>query len=159
MEARLAPDSAAMALAVTRSGGRRSRQRTAPSSRFMRLLGRGLIRKRSAASAYLYRCLVSLQDGTERYMSVATVISSLLLASLLCYSAARKLSHEPRYIEGYLRVGVPERRLNQLAGVLVAGAASLVAGLFWTPVGIASAIALLAYFAVAIAFHLRADDC
>ena len=91
-------------------------------------------------------------------MSPAITIISLLLAAALAFSAIRKLSHEPRYVEGYLRVGVPEDRLDPLAVVLVAGAAGLIAGLFWTPVGIAAAAGLVVYFLVAIGFHLRAGD-
>ena len=91
-------------------------------------------------------------------MSVATSIVSILLAALLTISAAIKLTRREPYVQGYLKVGVPEDRLNQLAILLLAGACGLLLGLAWETIGVAAAAALLAYFAVAIAFHLRADD-
>ncbi|MGN9913481.1 DoxX family protein [Phytohabitans sp. LJ34] len=91
-------------------------------------------------------------------MSVATAAVSLLLAALLVFTALRKLSHRPEVVATYTRVGVPEERLNLLAALLLAGAAALVAGLWWRPVGIASAAALVAYFVLAIGAHVRARD-
>jgi len=91
-------------------------------------------------------------------MSVATVLISVLLAALLAFSAIRKLTHEESVVEGYARAGVPEDKLNLLAFLLLAGAAGLIAGIAWAPIGIAAAIALVVYFAVAITFHIRADD-
>jgi DoxX-like family len=91
-------------------------------------------------------------------MYAATVVVSVLLAALVAFAAVRKLSHKPQVVEGYLRVGVPEDRLNQLAFILLAGAAGMVLGLAWAPIGIAAAIGVIVYFLVAIAFHIRADD-
>lgn len=91
-------------------------------------------------------------------MTLAAAIVSLLLAALLALSAGLKLSHQERFVQGYVRVGVPEDRLDQLAIVLLAGAAGLILGLLWAPIGVAAAIGVVIYFAVAIAFHIRADD-
>ena len=91
-------------------------------------------------------------------MFVATTIVVVLLAGLLAFSAIRKLTHRERFIHGYIRVGVPEDRLDHLALILLAGAAGLVLGLFWAPIGVAAAVGVIAYFTVAIAFHIRADD-
>jgi uncharacterized membrane protein YphA (DoxX/SURF4 family) len=91
-------------------------------------------------------------------MSIATAAVSLALAALLVLTALRKLSHRPEVVATYTRVGVPEDKLNLLAALLLAGAAGLVVGLFVRPVGIAAAAALVAYFALAIAAHLRARD-
>jgi hypothetical protein len=88
---------------------------------------------------------------------MAAVISTLL-ALVLAYSAIRKLSHRPDVVRTYVRVGVPEERLDLLAFTLLAGAAGLLAGLVWELVGVAAAAATAVYFAVAIAAHLRADD-
>jgi hypothetical protein len=85
-------------------------------------------------------------------------VVSGLLAALLAFSAIRKLSHAPDVVESYARAGVREEWLNPFAIVLLAGASGLVAGLFWEPVGIAAAGALVAYFVVACAFHLRNGD-
>jgi DoxX-like family len=91
-------------------------------------------------------------------MSFATAVVSALLALAMAYSAVRKLSHHEEYIGGYLRVGVPEDKLNYLATILIAGAAGLILGLFWAPLGVAAAIGVVLYFGTAIAFHIRADD-
>jgi hypothetical protein len=91
-------------------------------------------------------------------MFVATVVVSALLAALLAYSAARKLTHAEDVVEGYALAGVPEAHLNLLATVLFAGAAGLLLGLAWAPIGVAAAASLVVYFAVAIGFHIRAGD-
>lgn len=91
-------------------------------------------------------------------MSLAMAIVTVLLAALLTVSATIKLTRREPYIQGYLRVGVPEERLDHLALLLLAGAAGLLLGLVWAPVGIAAAGAVTVYFLVAIAAHIRAGD-
>jgi hypothetical protein len=91
-------------------------------------------------------------------MAVATIVVSVLLAALLALTAARKLSHRPAVVATYRRVGVAEERLNLLAALLLLGAGGLMAGLWWTPLGVGAAAALVGYFALAIAAHLRAGD-
>jgi DoxX-like protein len=96
------------------------------------------------------------QDG--RQMLAATVAISILLAAIVTFAALRKLSHRTEVVESYARVGVPEDRLDRLAVILLAGAAGLLIGLAWAPIGIAAAIGLSAYFLLATAAHIRADD-
>ena len=91
-------------------------------------------------------------------MFVATVVVSALLAALLAFAAIRKLSHREDVVRTYVRVGVPEDKLDYLAVVLLAGAAGLILGLFWAPIGVAAAIGVVCYFLVAAAFHVRAND-
>jgi hypothetical protein len=91
-------------------------------------------------------------------MDTAAAIVSAVLAALLVVSATIKVTRREPYVQGYLRVGVPEDRLNLLAVVLLAGAAGLLLGLAWAPIGVAAAAALVVYFAIAIAAHVRADD-
>jgi hypothetical protein len=86
------------------------------------------------------------------------VVVSILLAALLVFTALRKLSHRPDVVATYTRVGVPEERLDQLAWILLAGAAGLIAGVFWPSIGVAAGIGLVVYFLLAIAAHLRAED-
>ena len=83
---------------------------------------------------------------------------SLVLAALLLATAIRKLTHAPAVVETYRRVGVPEERLNLLALILIIGAAGLVAGLWWRPLGVAAAGGLVAYFVLAVAAHIRHRD-
>jgi hypothetical protein len=91
-------------------------------------------------------------------MSTATTIVSPLLAAILAAAAVRKLSHREEVVASYERVGVPPERLDHLAFILLAGAAGLVIGLFWAPIGIAAAIGVICYFVLAIVAHVRHHD-
>ena len=91
-------------------------------------------------------------------MTAALATASILLAAALSYSAAMKLTHRPEVVTSYARAGVPEGWLNRLAALLFAASAALIAGILWEPVGLAAAAALVAYFAVAVSFHVRAGD-
>jgi len=91
-------------------------------------------------------------------MFLATVIVSSFLAALMTFAAIRKLSHRPEVVSTYTRVGVPEERLNLLACTLIAGAGGLLVGLVWAPLGVVAGVAVAAYFVVALAAHVRADD-
>lgn len=91
-------------------------------------------------------------------MFVAATAVSLLLAALLVFAAARKLSHREPVVRDYVRVGVPADKLNYLAFILLAAVAGLLAGLLWAPIGAAAAAGLVCYFGLAIAAHIRAGD-
>lgn len=91
-------------------------------------------------------------------MTVANIIVTILLAALLTIAAARKLAHTERVVESYRRAGVPEDKLNYLAAILLVGAAGLVFGLVWPPIGVAAAIGVTGYFTGAMVSHVRADD-
>lgn len=91
-------------------------------------------------------------------MFIATVIVTILLSAALIFTAARKLGHQAQVVETYRRVEVPEERLNYLAIILFAGAAGLLIGLFWAPLGIAASIGLVCYFVLAIVAHIRHRD-
>ena len=89
--------------------------------------------------------------------AIAAVVS-ILLAALLVFAAVRKRSHRPEVVDSYARVGVPEERLDQLAALLLLGAAGLLVGLLWAPLGIAAAACLVLYFVLAVGAHVRHDD-
>lgn len=91
-------------------------------------------------------------------MFLATVIVSILLAALLAFAAIRKLSHRQEVVQTYIRAGVPEDKLDYLAMILLAGAAGVILGLFWAPIGVAAGVGVICYFLVAIASHIRAGD-
>jgi hypothetical protein len=91
-------------------------------------------------------------------MSTAATIVSALLAAILAAAAVRKLSHREEVVASYERVGVPPDQLDHLAFILLAGAAGLVLGLFWAPIGIAAGIGVTCYFVLAIAAHIRHHD-
>lgn len=91
-------------------------------------------------------------------MFAAYVFVNVILAGLLLASAAMKLSHRPEVVERYARVAVPERHLNALAGLLILGALGLLSGYAWRPIAVMASVALVIYFSVAIAAHVRAKD-
>ena len=89
---------------------------------------------------------------------VAAVVVNAVLAALLAGSALRKLSHREEVVETYVRVGVPPDKLDYLAVILLAGAAGLLLGLLWAPIGIAAGAGLVCYFVLAIGAHIRHHD-
>jgi hypothetical protein len=91
-------------------------------------------------------------------MDVALAVVPILLAVLITFSAALKLTHRPAVVESYRKAGVPEAWLNGLAALLLAAAAGLIVGLWWPIAGIAAAVGLVAYFVLAVGFHIRAND-
>ncbi|MGC0365285.1 putative membrane protein YphA (DoxX/SURF4 family) [Rhodococcus sp. 27YEA15] len=91
-------------------------------------------------------------------MFIATAIVSALLAVLLLASAAGKLRKDPAQVESMKSVGFPESNMWLLATAEIAGAAGLVAGLFWWPIGAAAAIGVILYFIGAVVAHLRVSD-
>jgi DoxX-like family len=91
-------------------------------------------------------------------VDVASIIVSSILAALVGVAAVRKLTHAPDVVASYAAAGVPEEWLNRLAVLLLSAATGLVLGHWWAPAGIAAAGGLVGYFAVAVAFHVRAGD-
>lgn len=91
-------------------------------------------------------------------MDVALIVVSSLLAAVVTFSAAAKLTHRPAVVESYRAAGVPESWLNGLAALLIAGALGLIAGIFWPMAGLAAAGGLVIYFVLAVGFHIRAND-
>ena len=91
-------------------------------------------------------------------MSTTAAIASVLLAAIMVVAAARKFTHRAGVVAEYARVGVPEDRLNHLALILLAGAAGLLVGLAWPPLGVAAAAGTVVYFLLAVAAHARHGD-
>jgi hypothetical protein len=91
-------------------------------------------------------------------MSAIAAAVNVLLAAILAAAAIRKLTHREDIVATYTKVGVPEERLNLLAFILLLGAAGLLLGLAWTPVGIAAGACVVVYFVLAIGAHVRHDD-
>jgi hypothetical protein len=90
---------------------------------------------------------------------IVAAIFSIVLAVLISGSAYAKLTKNPTVVESIVgKVGFPEERLWVLAGLELAGAAGLIIGLFWAPLGIAAAIGVVLYFIGAIIGHVRAGD-
>jgi DoxX-like family len=92
-----------------------------------------------------------------RVFAVAAVVAAVLAAALLM-SAGAKLARRANVMTGMAAVGVPADRVWMLAVLEIAGAAGLVAGLFWWPIGVAAAIGVVLYFVGAVLAHLRKRD-
>ncbi|MEU0969203.1 DoxX family protein [Streptomyces sp. NPDC005917] len=91
-------------------------------------------------------------------MFIATAIVSALLAALAVLSGIGKLRKDPLQTKVMETVGFPLDKLWLLATAELAGAAGLIVGLFWWPIGIAAAIGLVLYFVGAVASHVRVKD-
>lgn len=92
-------------------------------------------------------------------MFIALVIVTALLALLALNSAVMKLRKNEQVVATIGgTVGVPERYFPVLAGLEIAGAIGIVAGLWIAPLGIAAAAGLTAYFIGALIGHLRVGD-
>jgi uncharacterized membrane protein YphA (DoxX/SURF4 family) len=91
-------------------------------------------------------------------MFLAAAVVSGLLAAALLLSGRGKLVKDPQQMKTMSTVGFPEDRLWLLASAEIAGAAGVVAGLFWWPIGVAAAIGVILYFIGAVSAHLRVRD-
>lgn len=91
-------------------------------------------------------------------MFIAYVVVAVLLAATLVASAIGKLTRSERQLQTLTLVGVPPRAIPLLAVCELAGAVGLLAGIVVTPLGIAAAVGVIAYFVGAVVAHLRVGD-
>ncbi|MFD7970219.1 DoxX family protein [Streptomyces clavifer] len=89
---------------------------------------------------------------------VSLAVVTVFMSAVLLVSAGAKSLRTPHITEQMTTLGVPQSMMTFLIGAQIAGAAGVIAGLWWGPVGIAAAIGLTLYFAGAAAFHLRVGD-
>jgi hypothetical protein len=91
-------------------------------------------------------------------MFIAAAFVAGVLAAMLVMSGRAKLVKDPQVMKTMSTVGVPEDKVWLLAVAEFAGAAGLVAGLPWWPIGVAAAIGVILYFVGAVGSHLRVKD-
>jgi len=91
-------------------------------------------------------------------MFIATVVVSILFAVILVASGGGKLAGQKQQLETMRKVKFPVDKMWLLASAEIAGAAGLIIGLFWWPLGVAAAIGLILYFLGATGSHLRVRD-
>ena len=92
-------------------------------------------------------------------MFPAHVALVVLMSLLVVFSGVAKLRHDAhvvRIIHEVVRV--PMKWFPWLATCEFAGAAGLLLGLVWSPLGIAAAVGLVVYFMGAIVAHVRVGD-
>jgi len=92
-------------------------------------------------------------------MFLAYTILAILRAAQIGYSSVAKLRHAPRVVKIIVEgANVPMQWLPWLAACEIAGAAGILIGIAWAPLGIIAALGLVLYFVGAIIAHLRAGD-
>jgi hypothetical protein len=91
-------------------------------------------------------------------MPTVAVLTTCVLAFAMAAAAFRKLGRSDRVVAEYRAAGVDEVHLAPLAVVLLIGAAALLVGLAWAPLGIAAGAGAFVYFVLAVVWHARAGD-
>jgi uncharacterized membrane protein YphA (DoxX/SURF4 family) len=92
-------------------------------------------------------------------MFIATLVISALLALAFFGAGFMKLtSPEPKLAEGAAHVGFSAKSYRAIGALEVAGAAGLLIGLYFAPLGIAAAIGLVLMMIGAAIAHARVKD-
>ena len=89
-------------------------------------------------------------------MFVACVVVTAILAFASFGSAMGKIQGIPQMADLMSSVGVSAPTARILGFIQLAGAAGIILGLFWAPIGIAAAGGLTLYYLGAMAAHARA---
>jgi len=91
-------------------------------------------------------------------MFLAYTMVAVVLALLNIGTATAKIRGAEPAISGLITAGVPRSWFVPLALLNLAGAAGVLIGIGWRPLGIAAAAGLTLYFLGALVFHVRARD-
>jgi uncharacterized membrane protein YphA (DoxX/SURF4 family) len=98
-------------------------------------------------------------EERSRFMGIAYLVLTIVLASIALFSGIGKLRHDPKIVKAIHEVvGVPMKYFPLLAACEVAGAVGLVLGIWWPSLGVLAAIGMLIYFLGAVLSHLRVGD-
>ena len=89
-------------------------------------------------------------------MTTAHLIVTVAAAAWVGFSAVSMFARAKWVVEPITEYGVPRSWWTWLGTAKAAGAAGLLAGLFWPPIGIAAAIGLVLYFGGALVTVARA---
>lgn len=91
-------------------------------------------------------------------MFVTYLVVAVLMSVVLVISAGAKFTRPPRMVEQMSTLELPFTLLPFLGVAQIAGAAGLVIGVWWGPLGVAAATCLTLYFIGAVAAHVRVGD-
>jgi len=92
-------------------------------------------------------------------MFLAYIILTIVRTAQLAFSSVSKLRRTPRVVKTIVEgAKVPVQWLPWLAACELAGAAGILIGIAWAPLGIAAAGGLVLYFVGALLAHARAGD-
>lgn len=97
-------------------------------------------------------------DLRQTPVFLAYIVVSVVLAMMLAASAWSKLTRDDRVVTAMTGVGVRLKWFPHLAGLLLAGAVGLLAGIAFAPLGITAAAGVGLYFVAALIAHLRVND-
>jgi hypothetical protein len=88
----------------------------------------------------------------------AYIVVGALLALALTGSGFAKVTRNKTVVDNLTGIGVSLSLFPFLAACEFAGAAGLIIGIWWAPLGIAAAIGVVLYFVGAVGAHLRKSD-
>jgi uncharacterized membrane protein YphA (DoxX/SURF4 family) len=88
-------------------------------------------------------------------MPIALIVVAGLLGLAALGSAAGKLRRVPSVIESMHSLGIKDSQIPLLAVLELLGAAGLLVGIWFKPLGVLSAICLALYFIIAAISHAR----
>jgi len=91
-------------------------------------------------------------------MTVASIVMPIVLAVLLLAVGAAKISRRPSMVANAEHLGYSASAYQAIGALEVAGAAGLIVGLFWPPLGIAAAVGVVALLIGAVWSLRRAGD-
>ena len=92
-------------------------------------------------------------------MHILYLVITVAFALMVTYSGVGKIRRDPLPVRVvHETIGLPLKYFPLLAACEFAGAAGLVVGIWWPPIGIAAGIGLVLYFVGAIVAHLRVGD-
>lgn len=91
-------------------------------------------------------------------MFAITVILSLLLAVAFAAAGYAKLSGNVQIVSNLRRLQVDHALIRPIGVLELAGAAGLVVGLAWAPLGAAASLGLFGLMVGALRYHARAHD-
>jgi DoxX-like family len=91
-------------------------------------------------------------------VNVTSTVLSGMLAAVFLGAGATKVMLRPRMAQTARHLGYSVAAFQVIGALEIAAAAALVAGVFWTPIGIAAAIGLAALLVGAAISHLRVND-
>ena len=92
-------------------------------------------------------------------MGIACLVVGIVLAAMTFFSGVGKLRKDSRIVTAiHETCRVPMRCFPLLAACEIAGAAGVVLGFWWPPLGAAAAGGLVVYFLGAVIAHLRVGD-
>src|SRR4051794_461474 len=92
-------------------------------------------------------------------MTIAYLAVTVLFALMTTFSAVMKIRRDPNVVKIIHEVvGVPMKYFPLLAACEIAGAAGLILGIWFPPLGIAAAVGLVLYFVGAVGSHVRVGD-